>query len=742
MSSKKKELTDLELQIKYDQDLISLKSELQSVRQKYYNLLKKTDIADRILEYTKQNIKALPSVKAPVLQKKDFKKNQETAVLVLSCLHIGEVVKPEQIDYLNKYDFRTFVQRLQFVVDKTIKFTLHNMNNYQYDELVVMMTGDMVSGDVLHEELAETNEINVVQQVHYGSLVMAQALLELAQVFPKIRCVGVVGNHGRIKKDKYFKDKQNMSFDYMFYQSCAALLVNQKNIEWQIPQTHWADINIEGKKFHIVHGDLMGGSGSPIAKLEKEANKIRGIKSAVGDSVDYLVSSHYHSTGKMQIPTGEVMLNACFPPGELVTIENYDRVPIESLKIGDKVLTRSGKMLPINHCMVKEFDGYLVNFRLGSNDSLVRCTPNHGIWAIKENSLNQSKLNGGHERSDEILEPKWIPSEFLGCGDYVKISRSVESLTPTWEDKEFCRFFGIYLAEGSVSGADGNPYQVTTTHHIKEKSISKRVCNYLESRWGKTPTETERPDKNTRTVVLSSKDAGEEMVRLAGRGSLNKRICDDLMKLPPELQLEILLGWIEGDGHIAAQSYRGGRYVSATSISRKLINQMHQIAVRCGFAPTIYRMSKGGPRKHDSYTLGFMANDAAKIAKLLEKPFEKTIKDKESRVIWVAGDPYYKITEIYREGYKGPIHNIEVDQDHSYTVSGVTVKNSMKGTDEYSRALGYHSDPIQILFSVNRKYGKTWSIDINTKHAPDFEPRYKYDFKKGISSQLNNIKLK
>jgi hypothetical protein len=293
--------------VETDAKILKLQTDLATLRAKYKQALKAKTIEEEILEFSKKTVQALPRVPVPRGTSHNSQKTRESVVLVGSCWHIGENIDATQMGNLNAYNFEIFCKRLQFLVDKTVSFTMDNMSNHAFEELVILLLGDMVSG-IIHD-LPETNELTIVEQANLGALVTAQAFLELAKVFPRVRVNCVVGNHGRIKQHKYYTNKQPLNWDYIFYQTLALLLKDQPNISFHIPQTFWADVEIQGHKFLIMHGDTMQGSGHPMAKLAKEAAKWSQIKAINNDSFKYLVSSHYHTVSTMQTSTGALLLN-------------------------------------------------------------------------------------------------------------------------------------------------------------------------------------------------------------------------------------------------------------------------------------------------------------------------------------------------------------------------------------------------------------------------------------------------
>ena len=174
----------------------------------------------------------------------------------------------------------------------------------------------MVSG-IIHEELESTNQLNIVEQAMLGSLITAQGIQELARAFPKVILTCVVGNHGRTQKSKYFKHKQQVNWDYVFYHNLALLLRGQKNVRVNIPLSFWAMVDVRGWKFLVMHGDLVKSwGGIPFYGLSREEGKWTKIKSSQKEHFNYFVASHFHTKGILQTPIGETILNGSLKGGD------------------------------------------------------------------------------------------------------------------------------------------------------------------------------------------------------------------------------------------------------------------------------------------------------------------------------------------------------------------------------------------------------------------------------------------
>lgn len=295
-----------------------LRALLSIERQRSKALDKERIAADRIVEYAKTALRALPAIRpaAPPSAATLKGKTRESAVLLASCWHIGETVNAQEMGGLNSYDFDVFCARLQHVVDTTLKFCGHNMVGYEFEELHVIHTGDAVSG-IIHDELIETNCLNIVEQATIGALVTAQALRELCAKFPRVVFTGVVGNHGRTEKAKRWKGKAQVNWDFVFYNYLAALLRDQSNLTFNLPLSFWAGIEIRGYNFHVSHGDTAKSwNGIPFYGLNREAGKWTEIAAVQSKVWHYFVRSHYHTSGNLQRPAGEMILNASLKGGD------------------------------------------------------------------------------------------------------------------------------------------------------------------------------------------------------------------------------------------------------------------------------------------------------------------------------------------------------------------------------------------------------------------------------------------
>lgn len=228
---------------------------------------------------------------------KRTKKNQATAVLMLSDTHFDEVVNPLELvgpsgRPLNKYNRSIAEGRLQRTIEGFLTCA-GDILNFEWDGLVLIWGGDMVSGNI-HEELAKTNEADPIETVDHflDPCVSAIEMIQESELFPKILNVGVVGNHGRTTRKPIAKGRVTSNYDWLLYRGLARAT---SGMQWNVPETPDAYFELYGYRHLVTHGDqARGGSGisglaTPIALLDHRKRK----RDAAAISLEQQLYSEY-----------------------------------------------------------------------------------------------------------------------------------------------------------------------------------------------------------------------------------------------------------------------------------------------------------------------------------------------------------------------------------------------------------------------------------------------------------------
>lgn len=230
-------------------------------------------------------------------RKPSAKVHHATPVLMLSDLHLDEVVELRVMHGMNEYNREVAEQRLQRVVDFTVEHCHRYTADLHLDGIVVALLGDIITGTI-HEELAATNEATVPATIVHWTPILASALQHLADHFGHVHVPCVDGNHDRTTQKIRMKRRAEESYAWILYHWLANTLRYDKRITFSISPSSDQILDVYDTKFLLVHGDGFrggGGVGGIYPPLLKYLYRQHGMWDAVGQSWDYCLMGHWHS---------------------------------------------------------------------------------------------------------------------------------------------------------------------------------------------------------------------------------------------------------------------------------------------------------------------------------------------------------------------------------------------------------------------------------------------------------------
>ena len=304
--------------VKFEQTIENLRQEKYGLEARLRESYRENEVGEAVLKLAEASIKTIPYIEPrelPILEDKGLE--NEVAVFSISCAHIGEIVSEEEMGGLGKYDFNTFLERAQFVEDKIVELLQQKMVGYYFKELRILGLGDFISG-IIHQELLETNEFNVMEQTFKAASVFSQVILNIhRRMNIPIRFEGVVGNHGRVKKDYYFKNAY-VNWDYVCYRLIQLYLSNYPKITFNILRSFYGITDIEGWKFLFFHGNyIKSWAGIPWYGISRAASNFKAVLAGFGKSFLYMVMAHIHTNANFDTPGGgEIIVNGTWKGGD------------------------------------------------------------------------------------------------------------------------------------------------------------------------------------------------------------------------------------------------------------------------------------------------------------------------------------------------------------------------------------------------------------------------------------------
>jgi hypothetical protein len=382
----------------------------------------------------------------------------------------------------------------------------------------------------------------------------------------------------------------------------------------------------------------------------------------------------------------------CFLPDTKVLDAQGRVLSIQNLTDATSLMGREGVGHPVEIEQVhpvREISEHIFELDVeGLPPSLMTgATSKHPFWATPNMfcrllSRNTRRCHPGKIRtsypcttckSPAVSDPQWIEAKDLKEGDYVSVP--VPNIPEdSNHDPEKARLLGYYLAEGHLlRNRKGVPVAgVGFTFHENETSYHEDVSRLMFKYFGLEPHFYSQPDSKALQIRFHGEDSA---LFFRGQGSSlahQKELGPWVWTLDVESRLELLNGWLRGDGH--ARPVQNGKRVRASvmgaTVSENLATQLYLLSLSCGLDPSYsIRPEKEVtfPQGHTSkgrecHILTFTGDSAYTMASRLEVTLGKTSKNRVSG--YFEGGLYWcRIKTIRKRYYEGPVYNIRTSTE-------------------------------------------------------------------------------
>lgn len=359
----------------------------------------------------------------------------------------------------------------------------------------------------------------------------------------------------------------------------------------------------------------------------------------------------------------------CFVAGTLVqTAKGY--VPIESIRVGDNVLTHNN-----TYCEVEKI-GYKPSSDLyrikGMMFDDIICTGEHPFYTRR---LYRKWDNSNRCYHRLFQSPKWVNAKNLAKDIYLGYAINTKSELPVWDgsidnrwghnkkvnklqpllDKSaFWYIMGRYIGDGwkRTNETYGSGIIICCSDRNFDSLVS--ALNELNLHYHQT---------NERTVTklhISMKELNAFVDRY-GYYAHGKRIDAETLNLPVDLLKSFLDGVLDSDGCFSNNEYK------ITSVSRHLVYGLQQCIVKVYHCPVkMYKVIRPKTtviegrtvNQRDTYTIVW-----------------HTDKRKQDKAFYEEGYVWFPIKTVQKQEGINIVYNIQVVNDHSYTANGAIVHN-------------------------------------------------------------------
>lgn len=377
----------------------------------------------------------------------------------------------------------------------------------------------------------------------------------------------------------------------------------------------------------------------------------------------------------------------CFPAGTLINVEE-NQVPIEDVKVGDLVLTHSGKWESVAEILGRDYSGKMYTIK-AKNMSPVTCTEEHPFYVKRGQNFEwteASKLSVGDELVEMMPSEEYKPCDKITL-DYDTLLEKKSMQVEVTES--LMRLSGYYLAEGSLSsglkGKSGYPsnkykfYRVDFSFNSNETEYIEDVKNLMKSTFGVSGSSKKNKNNNGATIQFKTRK-GYEYFSTFGRKAWTKSIPQFLLSATDEMFAQLIIGYWRGDGSSSTIGY------SFTSTSPHLAHQIRRRLYKYGVSCSNHIVTadmhcssvvngKEVKLVHNQYFTNIYGNGAAKFGELIgEKSYKLNPRSNVSKIY--EGYVTHPIDYISNEDVENvTVYNLEVLTSHSYHANNLVVHN-------------------------------------------------------------------
>jgi len=373
--------------------------------------------------------------------------------------------------------------------------------------------------------------------------------------------------------------------------------------------------------------------------------------------------------------------NTCFAAGTMILMADGRQVPIESIAVGDKVIDAYGNPRKVV-AAGKKWAEDVVSMKYRGSQISTTVTKDHPYLS----STGEYK---------PIYEWEVVEGRQRGIGDYLVCPRTVHYEVPDVDIIDVSKFFsgkwfryrdgrlfwskrphepgfpaflktspdlaylmGLYCAEGSISNNNVN----WSLHENEKDTLAADIQRIIEAIGLNSAIDT-REDNHGIVVRTGSKVLAGILAQTCGIGAYHKHTPWELIG---KYRKEYLKGLLLGDGYIADKFNK----VAFNVASFQLVMDVQSVALGMGIHATLQAGERPDGRKY--WSAVFQGDN---YVRLMKEVLGRDVGVADSQVSFGNDEfVFHKLKSVFDEE-PCVVHNIEVEETHSYIANGIAVHN-------------------------------------------------------------------
>jgi phage portal protein BeeE len=373
----------------------------------------------------------------------------------------------------------------------------------------------------------------------------------------------------------------------------------------------------------------------------------------------------------------------CVVPGTLVSMADGTRLPVEALRVGDRVVgwadgPVAARVAAIGRPPTKD----LVRVTTARGRTIT-CSSDHPFLSMKSLRTPGSR--------PVKSPPEWVKAGEIGPGQYVRVGLGHVAADCATLDSDVAWFLGAMVGNGYIRGGGCSLSTIDPGVIAKAEAVVRSQGGWLKQ-------SNSRPqDFFIATGGKGTSRRGGALRQLFNRAGLvgshshTKRVPDMVMAAGPTAWRAFLSGYLDTDGTIGKVKGKAP-LVSWGSTSRALLDDSQHLLASLGVQSAIYKVGAGGRRMvcgqecdtQPSWQLVvYGASQLAQLARLLSPAHS----EKASRLVEVGSHPpsrygqnnvlFDRVLSVERLG-RGETIGVEIEGIHTHVTNGLVTHNTRR----------------------------------------------------------------
>jgi hypothetical protein len=434
-----------------------------------------------------------------------------------------------------------------------------------------------------------------------------------------------------------------------------------------------------------------------IATFQPKDEKNQDATELTGD-INYAKLPHFGSDSDSR--SFEFNGEFCFPAGTPVRMADGSERNIEDLRIGDRVVTHTGKSRYVINTMNRVYSGEMIKLKVRSFPFPITMTSDHPvaviagrcnwrwqpgalIWKKAGELTTEDRVIIGYSR-DPLPRSNLDTSTLFGNDKFKIIDDKVRMLCSMKKSAIYRyvpispslgRFIGLYLAEGGCTHK-----KVKFDLSAKEESLAMEIIALGKGLFGaKGTTRLVNKNKTGRVVEFNNVNLVRVIKHLVPDKVYTKRVPAQFFNADEQIKLAIIMGWLDGDGHQKVRRDKDAKArmrITGVTTSIGLARDMTVLAYSCGMSSAVCVRKEMAQSK-----VSYGVDVGGRKALAMYPTFASKVKDHGIK-LWASDSnrTQFGYARRVRSLERIPVKDVEVydftvEEDHSFLAGDIIVHN-------------------------------------------------------------------